>query len=45
MSEFELATNFFHACESLKGWEGCKDYVAEGATFSAQCDFHQINTM
>ncbi len=38
MSAFEQATNFFHACESLKGWEGCKDHVAEGAAFSAQCE-------
>ena len=38
MSAFETATKFFHACESLKGWEGCSDYVATGATFSAQCE-------
>ena len=38
MSAFEAATRFFHACDSLKGWEGCKDDVAEGASFSAQCE-------
>ncbi len=38
MSAFETATKFFHACESLEGWEGCKDYVAAGAPFSAQCE-------
>ena len=38
MSAFETATKFFHACESLQGWEGCKDYVADGAEFSAQCE-------
>ncbi len=38
MRAFETATNFFHACETLQGWEGCKDYVATGATFSAQCE-------
>jgi hypothetical protein len=38
MSAFETATKFFHACESLQGWDGCKDYVAAGATFSAQCE-------
>ena len=38
MTAFESATNFFHACESLQGWDGCKGYVAEGATFSAQCE-------
>ena len=38
MSAFENATQFFHACESLKGWEGCKQYVAPDAPFSAQCE-------
>ena len=38
MQIFENATNFFHACESLQGWTGCKEYVANGATFSAQCE-------
>lgn len=38
MSAFENATKFFHACESLQGWEGCKEYVAPGATFEAQCE-------
>ncbi|HZO51445.1 MAG TPA: hypothetical protein VFB63_01945 [Bryobacteraceae bacterium] len=38
MSAFENATKFFHACESLKGWEGCRPYVAPGATFQAQCE-------
>jgi hypothetical protein len=28
MSAFEDATKFFHACETLKGWAGCKQYVA-----------------
>ncbi len=38
MSNFETATNFFNGCESLKGWEGCQQYVAEDATFHAQCE-------
>jgi hypothetical protein len=38
MSAFETATKFFHACESLEGWEGCKGYVGDGATFTAQCE-------
>ena len=38
MSSFENATQFFHACESLRGWEGCKQYVAPEAPFSAQCE-------
>jgi len=27
---------FFEACESGKGWEGCKEYCHGDATFSAQ---------
>lgn len=38
MSAFENAGKFFVACEAPSGWEGCKDYVAEGATFSAQSE-------
>lgn len=38
MSEFETATKFFHACESLEGWDGCKAFVAPGADFSGQCE-------
>lgn len=38
MSAFETATRFFHACESLEGWAGCRDYVADSATFSAQSE-------
>ena len=38
MSAFENATKFFKACEAPEGWEGCKEYVADGATFSAQSE-------
>lgn len=38
MSAFNNATKFFHACESVKGWAECEQYVAEGAAFSAQCE-------
>lgn len=38
MSAFDNATKFFHACESLKGWDECKQYVAADASFSAQCE-------
>ncbi|MGI9413272.1 MAG: nuclear transport factor 2 family protein [Hyphomicrobiales bacterium] len=38
MSAFETATKFFHACESLEGWAGCRDYVADGAKFTAQSE-------
>ena len=34
----ETAEKFFEACESGKGWEGCKEYCHDGATFSAQAD-------
>jgi len=32
----ETAQLFFDACETGKGWEGCKAYCHAGATFSAQ---------
>lgn len=38
MTPFETATTFFHACESLKGWEGCHQYAMPNATFSAQSE-------
>jgi hypothetical protein len=31
-------TRIFEACETGKGWDGCKGYCHEGATFSAQAD-------
>ena len=46
MSAFDTATKFFHACETAQGWEGCKEFVAPGATFHAQCepltDIHSV---
>ena len=38
MSAFENATKFFEAVDVPEGWEGCKEYVADGATFSAQSE-------
>ncbi len=38
MSAFDNATRFFHACESLEGWAGCQDMVADGASFVAQSE-------
>ena len=38
MSGFNNATSFFHACESVKGWDECSIYVEPGAKFSAQCE-------
>ena len=32
----EQAKLFFEACETGKGWDGCKAYCRPGATFSAQ---------
>ena len=32
----ETAEQFFQACETGRGWEGCKQYCHPGASFSAQ---------
>ncbi len=34
----EIAKKFFEACETGKGWEGCKAYCQTDATFSAQTE-------
>ncbi|WP_205341398.1 hypothetical protein [Denitrificimonas caeni] len=43
---FENATKFFHQCESAKGWESCKQYVADDAEFICQsgtyADVHTV---
>jgi predicted ester cyclase len=33
-----IAEKFFVACETGKGWEGCKAYCTDGATFSSQAE-------
>ena len=33
-----IAHDFFTACESGKGWEGCRQYCTPDATFSAQAE-------
>src|SRR3979411_1566692 len=33
-----IATDFFAACETGKGWEVCKTYCAPNATFAAQAE-------
>lgn len=38
MTAFETASKFFAACEAPEGWEGCRQYVAEGAPFTAQSE-------
>lgn len=32
----EIAEQFYHACETGKGWEACQQYCHPDATFSAQ---------
>ena len=34
----EIAEKFFEACETGKGWQGCKEYCKPDATFSAQAE-------
>ena len=36
MTMLETARKFFEACETGKGWDGCKSYCTPDATFSAQ---------
>ena len=36
MTAFDNAKKFFAACEAPSGWAGCKEFVAEGAPFTAQ---------
>ena len=38
MNSFEVAKKFFEACDAPLGWEGCKQFVQEGAQFSAQSE-------
>ncbi len=33
-----IAEKFFEACETGKGWQGCKEYCKPDATFSAQAE-------
>ncbi|MGE3296376.1 MAG: ester cyclase [Porticoccaceae bacterium] len=37
-SILESAKLFFEACETGKGWDGCKAYCHSGASFSAQSE-------
>lgn len=38
MAMIETAKAFFEACETGKGWDGCKSWCHDGATFSCQAD-------
>jgi hypothetical protein len=33
-----VATQFFEACETGKGWEGCRAYCTRNASFAAQAE-------
>ena len=42
----DAAQRFFDACETGKGWEGCRQYCHPGATFSAQAGaLANVNTV
>jgi predicted ester cyclase len=34
----DTAAQFFEACETGKGWDGCSQYCTDDATFSAQAE-------
>ena len=36
MTRFETAEKFFEACETGKGWSGCRAYCVENASFDAE---------
>ncbi len=38
MTITERARDFFEACETGKGWDGCKEWCHDGASFSCQSD-------
>ena len=38
MTTEQTARAFFEACETGKGWEECRSWCHEGATFSCQAD-------
>lgn len=38
MTMIDTATAFFEACETGKGWDGCKSWCHESAGFSCQAD-------
>lgn len=38
MTKYEIAKAFFEACETGKGWQGCRPFCLEGASFSCQAD-------
>lgn len=46
MTHFETAQAFFDACETGKGWDACRTWCAQGATFTCQADaLSETNTL
>ena len=46
MSMRQIALEFFDACETGKGWDVCKQYCHEGASFACQADaLAEISTL
>ena len=42
----ETAALFFDACETGRGWEGCREYCHDDASFAAQTDiFAGVDTL
>ena len=42
----EVSNSFFENCEAGKGWEVCKNYCLEDATFSSHAEpLLKINTI
>ena len=38
MPKSDSAEKFFQACDTGKGWDGCKEYCTPDATFSSQAE-------
>ena len=38
MTDFDRARQFFEACEAPLGWEGCREFVCDNASFVAQSE-------
>lgn len=38
MPHEQTARDFFEACETGEGWEGCKSWCTQSATFYCQAD-------
>jgi len=38
MTELDTAVAFFHACESAKGWDACREYAQPDASFHSAAE-------